>query len=45
MFFDDNHLRTVADNLSSTKPEKVINRKRKILFNKNLFQDSSSSIK
>jgi hypothetical protein len=23
MFFDDNHLRTVADNLSSIKPEKV----------------------
>jgi hypothetical protein len=23
MFFDDNHLRKVADNLSSTKPEKV----------------------
>ncbi|CAF3793816.1 unnamed protein product [Rotaria sp. Silwood1] len=23
MFFDDNHLRTVADNLSATKPEKV----------------------
>jgi hypothetical protein len=25
MFFDDNHLRTVADNLSSTKSEKVRN--------------------
>jgi hypothetical protein len=23
MFFDDNHLRTVAENLSETKPEKV----------------------
>lgn len=27
MFFDDNHLRTVSDSLSATKPEKVNDRK------------------
>ena len=32
MFFDDNHLRTVADNLSSTKPEKVIDERQNHSF-------------
>jgi hypothetical protein len=32
MFFDDNHLRKVADNLSSTKPEKVKKKNRKNKF-------------
>lgn len=48
MFFDDNHLRTVSDSLSATKPEKVNDRKKTPLFlfiKKMYFKGSSSCIK
>lgn len=49
MFFDDNHLRSVADNLSASKSEKVIERINKrgwnIQENRNVLfcLDTSSS--